>query len=153
MVRGFILIDIIIASLILTAAVAATMYLFRIGFKELEQANTVSKIVSKIPQAVSYLKTVDFKTEPQGDENLGEVKLSWNAKLTNTSQINTMKNPLLMGPMAMSAQKQQLPYKLYLYHVDFYLTYKSYKDHYKIDILKYKYLGPTGKELLNVPIF
>ncbi|HEK25142.1 MAG TPA: hypothetical protein ENO33_02035, partial [Hydrogenobaculum sp.] len=77
MVRGFILIDIIIASLILTAAVAATMYLFRIGFKELEQSNTISKIVSKIPQAVSYLKTVDFKTKPQGDENLGEVKLTW----------------------------------------------------------------------------
>ncbi len=156
MVRGFILIDIIIASLILTAAVAATMYLFRIGFKELEQANTVSKIVSKIPQAVSYLKTVDFKTEPQGDESLGEVKLSWSAKLTDTSQINMMKNPLLMGPMAMETmetQKQGLPYKLYLYHVDFYLSYKNYKNSYHIDILKYKYLGPTGKELLNVPIF
>ncbi|PMP93196.1 MAG: hypothetical protein C0170_00665 [Hydrogenobaculum sp.] len=153
MVRGFILIDIIIASLILTAAVAATMYLFRIGFKELEQSNTISKIVSKIPQAVSYLKTVDFKTKPQGDENLGEVKLTWDAKLTNTGEINTTKNPLIMGPMATDMQIQKLPYKLYLYHVDFYLSYKNYKDHYDIDILKYKYLGPTGKQLFNVPIF
>ncbi|MGC8650943.1 MAG: hypothetical protein ACP5S8_08285, partial [Hydrogenobaculum sp.] len=97
---------------------------------------------------------VDFQTEPQGDENLGEVKLTWYAKLTNTSKINTIKNPLLLGPMATDMQKQELPYKLYLYHVDFYLSYKNYKDHYDIDILKYKYLGPTGKQLLNVlPIF
>ncbi|GAB6077920.1 hypothetical protein [Hydrogenobaculum acidophilum] len=150
MVRGFILIDIIIASLILTAAVAATMYLFRIGFKELEQANTISKIVSKIPQAVSYLKTVDFNKEPIGEERMGQVKLSWKAKLTNKTRINTPKN-MLFGPMASAGGNTGLPYELYLYHVDFFLSYKNYKNPYHIDILKYKYLGPTGKELLNAP--
>ncbi|MGC9144457.1 hypothetical protein [Hydrogenobaculum sp.] len=147
--RGFILLDIIIASLILTAAVAASMYLFRIGFKELEQANTVAKITSKIPQAVSYLKTVDFNKEPTGEEDIGQVKLSWKAKLTNKTRLNTPKNTLF-GPMG-SGGSMGLPYELYLYHVDFFLSYKNYKNPYHIDILKYKYLGPTGKELINAP--
>jgi hypothetical protein len=151
MAKGFILLDIIIASLILTAAVAASMYLFRIGFKELEQANTIAKISSKIPQAVSYLKIVDFNKEPIGEESLGQVKLNWKAKLTSKTRINTPKN-LMFGPMGMaSAGNSQLPYELYLYHVDFFLSYKNYKNPYHIDILKYKYLGPTGKELINVP--
>ncbi len=148
--RGFILLDIIIASLILTAAVAASMYLFRIGFKELEQANTISKITSKIPQAVSYLKTVDFNKEPTGEEDIGQVKLSWKAKLTNKTRLNTPKN-MLFGPMGSGGGSMGLPYELYLYHVDFFLSYKNYKNPYHIDILKYKYLGPTGKELINAP--
>ncbi len=148
--RGFILLDIIIASLILTAAVAASMYLFRIGFKELEHANTVAKIASKIPQAVSYLKTIDFNKEPTGKEKLGQVSLSWKAKLTSKTRINTPKN-MLPGPLSIAASSTALPYELYLYHVDFFLSYKNYKNPYHIDILKYKYLGPTGKELLHVP--
>jgi len=146
--RGFILLDIIIASLILTAAVAASMYLFRIGFKELTQANTLSKISSKIPQAVSYLKTVDFNKEPKGEEDLGEVKLSWNSRLVSKSKMGAPK--ISLGPIQMSGNTY-LPYEFYLYKVDFFLSYRNYKNPYSIDILKYKYLGPTGKELMNVP--
>lgn len=132
-IRAFILIDMIISALILTSAVAATMYLFRIGFKELMKANTVNEISSKIPQAYGFLKTIDFKQTPKGEQTLGEnSKLTWNAKLIATAQIQNK---------TLFISNQNLPYKLYLYEVNFSISYKNYQKHFSTDIMQYKFIG------------
>ncbi|MBP1713304.1 MAG: putative rane protein [Deltaproteobacteria bacterium] len=49
--KGFIVIEILIAGLILTSSIAATMYLFRMGFEYLERANQSNVLASKLTQA------------------------------------------------------------------------------------------------------
>ncbi len=53
---GFLILEVMIASLILTAGVAATMYLFRLGFQYLERANDSNLLSSKLPQVINYMK-------------------------------------------------------------------------------------------------
>lgn len=130
--RAFVLIDMIIAALILTSAIAATMYLFRIGFKELMKTRTVNEVVSRIPQAYSYLKTIKFRKNPKGNKKLGEdILLKWNATLIDKGKIV---NKSLFG-------SSTLPYEFYLYKVDFSISYKKYTKYFSTDIMQYKFIG------------
>lgn len=124
----------IIAALILTSAIAATMYLFRIGFKELMKTRTVNEVISRIPQAYSYLKTVKFRKHPKGSEKLGQdITLKWNATLIDKGKIVT--KSLLFGASS------TLPYEFYLYKVDFSITYRHYTKYFSTDVMQYKFIG------------
>ena len=84
--KGFIVIEILIAGLILTASIAATMYLFRMGFEHLERANQSNILASKLTQATGLFDTLDLQKK-SGEEDIGEgIKLKWDARLLRSSK-------------------------------------------------------------------
>ncbi|MEM3828966.1 MAG: hypothetical protein QXP36_07125 [Conexivisphaerales archaeon] len=126
---GFLILEVIIASLIITATIAATMYLFRMNFEYLSKSDKYDAIYSKIPDALNYLQNVNFQNVQSGNESLGnDVALKW------TSSLLDKRIPLVYNGM------QVLPsnFELYLYNVHFTISYKNYSSEYDLHVFKYK---------------
>ena len=128
--RGSITVDILIAGVVLTAGIAASMYLFRLGFNYLEKANTAQLIATKVSQTPALLRTLDFSQE-EGIEDLGDgVTLKWSAKLIAKSR------PERVGETKMLAM-----HELYLYEVTLNYHYKDTVRSYKVNIFRSKALA------------
>jgi hypothetical protein len=70
-----------IAGLIITSSIAATMYLFRVGFDSLQRVNGLNRVSSRVPPAVNLLKGVDL-SGLKGSEDLGGgVRVNWQAEV------------------------------------------------------------------------
>ncbi|MBP1718489.1 MAG: putative rane protein [Deltaproteobacteria bacterium] len=83
--KGFIVIEILIAGLILTSSIAATMYLFRMGFEYLERANQSNVLASKLTQATGLIQTLDLQKK-SGEEDIGGgISLKWDLPPRNVS--------------------------------------------------------------------
>ena len=129
--KGFIVVEILIAGLILTSSIAATMYLFRMGFDYLERANQSNVLSSKLTQAAGLIRTLDFQKD-SGKEDLGDdVTLMWKSKLLGSSK------PIIMGEGEIPTQSSC---ELLLYRVDFSLQYKGDTREYQINVFRYKTL-------------
>lgn len=139
--KGFLVLEILIAGLILTASVAATMYLFRIGSEGLERANASNLLSARMPQAVNFIKNLDMSVK-EGSEELGDgLLLSWKAELMDKS-VQESRDP------ETGAVSKGL-HELYLYQVDFSLVNDSgLKREYKINVLRYKSLTTASDTLL-----
>ncbi len=132
--EGFIVVEIMIAGLILTASIAATMYLFRMGFEYLERANQSNVLSSKLTQATGLIRTLDMEKK-SGEEDLGEsVTLKWEARLLGSSR-----------PMKGQAEfAVPSVHELFLYRVLFSLNYKGKVEEYKVNVFRYKPLSVRG---------
>ncbi|MCX8034514.1 MAG: hypothetical protein N3A00_04275 [Thermodesulfovibrio sp.] len=131
--KGFITIDILIAGVILTAGIAASAYLFRLGFDYLDRANKANTIALKISQTPALLRTLDFEKE-SGKEELGDgVMLSWTAKLLSKSRPATMTGEAPVSSM----------HELYLYEVTLSFEYKDLIRTYKVNVFRSKSLSGT----------
>ncbi len=129
--KGFLLIDILIAGLIISGSIAAAMYLFRTGFENLEIVNTSNVLSVKLTDAVNYLRSIDLKKHPEGTENFGDnVVLQWNSKLIEKTR------PLIVTAEGTSPA----PYEIYLYEVNFKLSYKNTERSYVLNVFKYETL-------------
>jgi hypothetical protein len=125
--KGFLILEVMIASLVLTASVAATMYLFRMGFQYLEQANDSNVISAKLPQAINLLKSVDLGITKDGAEYMGdEVTMQWEAKLLEKTR------PVFAGEEGDTPSA----YELYLYRVKLLLGYKKLSRRYEINVFR-----------------
>lgn len=125
---GFIVLEILIASLVLTASIAATMYLFRMGFNYLERANQSNVLSSKLVQASGLLRTLDLEKN-SGTEDIGDgVVLKWQARLLGSSR-----------PVKESAEAP-IPslHELFLYRLDFSLNYKGIIREYQINAFRFR---------------
>ena len=120
----------LVAGVILTASIAAAMYLFRIGAQNLERVNNSNLVSSKLPQALSLLRGLDLNTL-QGSEDLGDgVSLVWGAKLLEE---------LKRAPSNVDVRGRILTggYEMYLYEVNFSLEYQDrLKREYSIHVFK-----------------
>jgi hypothetical protein len=126
--RGFLVLEILIAGLILTSSIAASMYLFRMGFLYLEKANDSNVITSKLPQAVNLLKTIDLG-QTGGTESIGDdVTLLWESKSVEKTR------PLQKLPEGSSLS----PFEHYLYTLHLKLVYKTLEREYEIRLFRYK---------------
>jgi hypothetical protein len=126
--KGFIVVEIMIAGLILTASIAATMYLFRMGFDYLERANQSNMLSSKLTQATGLIRTLDMQNK-SGEEDLGEgVTLKWEAQLLGTSRPVKGKAEFAVASA----------HELRLYRVLFSLNYKGTAQEYKVNVFRYK---------------
>jgi hypothetical protein len=126
--KGFIVVEILIAGLILTSSIAATMYLFRMGFDHLERANQSNVLSSKLTQATGLIRTLDFQKD-SGEEDLGDdVTLKWKSQLLGSSKP-------IKGEDEMTIQSI---HELLLYRVDFSLQYKGNIRGYRINAFRYK---------------
>lgn len=125
---GFLVIEILIAGLILTASIAATMYLFRMGYDYLEKSNRSNVLSSKLIQTAGLVKTLELDKK-SGTEEMGDgVTLNWKAKLLGSTR-----------PIKGSAEFS-IPslHELLLYRVDFNLNYRGIVKEYQINVFKYR---------------
>jgi len=128
--NGFIVLEILIAGLILTASIAATMYLFRMGFDYLERANQSNMLSSKLTQATGLIRTLDLQKN-SGEEDIGEgITLKWKAQLLGSSRP-------IKGEAEFSIKSL---HELLLYRVNFILNYKGIIREYQINVFRYKSL-------------
>lgn len=127
-IQGFLVIEVLIAGLIITSSIAATMYLFNLGYRHLERAGASDAVSSKLPQAVSLLKTTALENK-SGKELLGDgVELSWEAGLIAQTR------PLIEMPEGPVKTNQEL----FLYKVNFQLKYRDIKRDYELTVFRHK---------------
>jgi hypothetical protein len=132
---GFIVIEILIAGLILTASIAATMYLFRMGFDYLERANQSNVLSSKLTEATGLIRTLDMEKK-SGEEDLGEgVILKWDARLLDSSRPVKRQGDVSIPSL----------HELLLYRVLFSLNYQGIVQEYKVNVFRYKALSARGE--------
>ena len=135
--KGFIVVEILIAGVILTASIGATMYLFRMGFDYLERANESNLLSTKLTQATGLIRTLDMQ-KCSGEEDIGEgVTLKWGARLLRASRP-------IKGWGEFSIQSL---HELLLYRVNFSLNYKGIVREYQLNVFRYKPLQLPGEIL------
>ncbi|MFN3406865.1 MAG: hypothetical protein ACK40E_03955 [Caldimicrobium sp.] len=128
---GFLLIEVLIASLILSTSIAASFYLFRMGFSYLKKAEESNFFARMLPQAVSYLVNVAELETHEGKVSLGQdSELIWKATLDEKIK------PNIPNPEGGFYQ----PYELYLYKVDFSIRKGELQRDYQVKIMRYKIL-------------
>ena len=130
--RGFLVLEVLIASLILTASIASTMYLFRMGFNHMERVNQVNLLSSKLLQAGSLLKIIDLERQ-SGTEDMGDgVIMKWESHLL------ALNNPVGSGTTSSSGVmvNRNFLHYLFLYRVDFLLEFKGSIREYHIHVFR-----------------
>lgn len=129
----------LIAGVILTASVAAAMYLFRIGAENLARVTNSNVISAKLPQAVSLIRGLDLQ-KPSGTEELGDgVLLRWESSLVEK---------LIPGPadLTSGARIASAAHELYLFRVEFSLDYENrLKREYSINVFRHKSLRSSAE--------
>lgn len=126
--KGFLILEVFIAGLILTSSIAAAMFLFKVGFEGLQRANDSNILSSKLYQAVNLLKAVDLEMK-NGEEYMGDdVSMQWEAKLIEKTR------PVHKTPEG----SVQAIHELYLYSVNLRLKYKDIVREYNINVFRYK---------------
>jgi hypothetical protein len=132
--KGFLVLEILIAGLILTASIAASMYLFRVGYGYLEKANWSNTISVKLIQTANIVKILELEKK-SGVEDMGDgVSMKWNAQLLGSTRPMTGEEDLRVQSM----------YELFLYKVNFSLIYQNSIREYQINVFRYKPLFSTG---------
>jgi hypothetical protein len=126
--RGFLVLEILIAGLILTASIAATMYLFRLGYGYLEKTRQSNILSAKLIQAHGLIKTLSLERKSGTEEMGGGVTLKWEAKLLNSS-IPTFGE----GEFVVRSQ-----HELFIYQVDFTAQYQDLSRDYRINVFRFK---------------
>jgi len=136
--HGFLVLEILIAGLILTASIAATMYLFRMGYDYLDKANQINVLSSKLMQASGLLKALELEKK-SGVEDMGDdVTLTWEAQLLGSAK------PIKGGGEYAATSIHEL----FLYRVNFSLAYHNASRGYQINVFRYKPLYSPGAEPL-----
>jgi hypothetical protein len=129
--EGFLLIEVLIAGLIITASIASTMYLFKIGFRSLGTVNNSNQLSSKLSQSINLLKAIDIEEE-EGTEDVGDgVTLVWKSKLLERTSLL-----LDTGEGNISSN-----HELFLYKINFQLEYNDTGRDYELNVLRSKTLG------------
>lgn len=133
--KGFLILEVFIASLILTSSIAATMYLFRIGMEGLQRANDSNVLSSKLPEAVNLLAALDL-SQKQGEEYLGnDVSMRWESALIGKTR-----------PVHPTAEGiEQSLHELYLYNVILKFKYQNLAREYTVNVFRYKPLSQASE--------
>ena len=129
--------EILIAGLILTASIAASMYLFQLGYGYLEKTRKSNILSAKLIQAHSLIKTLSLDRK-SGTEDLGDgVILKWEAKLLSSSRP-------IFGEGEFTVQSL---HELFISQVDFTIQYKDLIRDYRINVFRYKPLAANQAPL------
>lgn len=134
--KGFLVLEILIAGLILTASIAATMYLFRMGYEYLEKVNQSNVLSSKLLQAGGLLRTLEMENKSGVEEMGDEVTMKWEARLLGSAR------PIKGG----GEYAVTSVHELFLYRVNFSLAYQNTSRDYQVNVFNYKPLYSPGTE-------
>jgi Tfp pilus assembly protein PilV len=130
--RGFLVLEVLIAGLILTASIASAMYLFRMGFDHMERVNNVNLLSAKLLQAGSLLKIMELERQ-SGTEELGDgVIMKWEAHLIARNNQNEPGT----NSFSVVAVKRNSSHDLFLYRVEFLLEFKGSMREYHINVFR-----------------
>ncbi len=129
---GFLLVEILIAGLIISVSIAATMHLFQVGFNHLGRVNISNQFASRLSQSINLLKTIDPE-EDEGTEDVGEgVTMVWKSKLLESAR------PLIdTGEITIPSN-----HEVSLYKINFQLKYNDTERDYELNILRSKTITP-----------
>lgn len=127
--RGFLVLEILIAGLILTASIAVTMYMFRLGYGYLEKTRQSNVLSSNLIQAAGLFKVIDLDRK-SGKEEMGNgVTLNWEARLLKSSR------PSYIGDDGLVSHSQ---HEFRLYRVNLTMNYQGMIRDYQLDVFKNK---------------
>jgi hypothetical protein len=126
--------EVLVACLILTSAVAAGMYLFRTGFDHLDRANTSNVISSKLPQAITLIRASDLGKKSAIEDMGDEATLEWAATVLDSVK------PGGAGAQNVWAGTPNV-YEMFLYKVHMKLTYKKKSREYDLNVFRYRRAG------------
>jgi len=150
-VGGFLLIEVLISAMILTSGIAATMYLFRVGYESLERVRQSNLVSSKIPYAVNFLQTEGYASA-SGSLALGDgVVLTWRGRTADKKEpvsSNENRPGLPLNPSeSFSAPlrdmgvtlRSSMPknFTLFLYKMDFTVSYMNLHRDYKLEVVRH----------------
>ncbi|MEN2985836.1 MAG: hypothetical protein ABDH16_04190 [Thermodesulfovibrionaceae bacterium] len=122
--KGFVLIEILISGVILASCIAASMYLFKVGYQHLGKADNVYLIHSKIPLAINLIKASEKR---EGTEELGDgVILKWNSELISKS--------IASGQI----EQREVKFYIYLYKVYFIIGNQDEQKSYEFYVVKHE---------------
>lgn len=129
---GFLLLEVLIAGLILTASVASAMYMFRSGFENLERAERANLLSAKLLQAGSYLKIVELE-KLSGAGDLGDgVTIKWTSRLLARPRGERY----TISSQGKGFERMSYLHDLFLYRVDFSLDYQGAARDYCINVFR-----------------
>jgi hypothetical protein len=135
--QGFLVLEILIAGVILTASIAATMYLFRMGYNYLERTERTNVLSAKLIQASGLFKTLELDKQ-SGVEDMGDqVTLKWEARLLGKSRPVRGEGEFKVASL----------HELLLYRVKFSLAYQDTSRDYEVNVFKYKPLSSSGTDI------
>jgi hypothetical protein len=132
--KGFLLVELLIAGVIITSAIAASYYMVRNGLVYIDKIEKSNVIQSKLPFVFNFLKSVELM---EGVYTFSDgTDLKWKFILVNKSrpQINIDEINLYSN------------FEIYLYKVEFTLNYKGLDRTYFVFITKYKRFG-SGEDI------
>ena len=128
--EGFLLVEILIAGLIITVSIAATMHLFQVGFNHLGRVNISNQFASKLSQSINLLKTIDPEEEEGIEDVGGGVTLVWKSKLLERIR------PLIDTGVGNISSNHELS----LYKMNFKLEYNDAERDYELNVFRSKAL-------------
>ncbi|HUN55840.1 MAG TPA: hypothetical protein VMU29_11850 [Smithella sp.] len=130
--QGFLVLEVLIAGLILTASIASAMYIFQMGFDHMERVNKVNLLSSKLLQAGSLFKIIELERQ-SGTEDLGDgVMMKWISHLVAS---NNHAAPETIFSRSVAVRKNST-HNLFLYKVDFILEFKGLTREYHINVFR-----------------
>lgn len=148
---GFLLVEVLISTMILTSGIAATMYLYRVGYESLERVRQSNLVSSKVPYAVNFLQT-DGYAAGNGSEELGDgVVLTWKSRIADRRQPASVEKKKTgkpvdpndffsaMGYVDDGAPKTSLPeyFTMLLYKVEFTVSYMELRRDYELEVVQF----------------
>lgn len=128
--EGFLLVEILIAGLIISISIAATMHLFQVGFNHLGRVNISNQFASKLSQSINLLKTIDPEEEEGIEDVGGGVTLVWKSKLLERTR------PLIDTGIGNISSNHELS----LYKMNFKLEYNDAERDYELNVFRSKTL-------------
>jgi len=129
--KGFLVLEILIAGFILTASIAAAMYMFRMGYDYLEKANISNTISAKLVQTEGLFRALELQKD-SGVEDMGDgVTLKWESRL-----LGTARPPITGGEITLPSL-----HELFLYRINFSLEYKNMSRAYEVNAFRFKPLS------------
>jgi hypothetical protein len=130
--KGFLVLDVLIAGVVLASCIAATMYLFRVGFESLERVNRLNVLSQKALHSADLLKTLIYE-RPSGQEDLGEgVTLQWESTLVAQNK------PVIKGgELSLVVHLHETM----LYRIKFSLNRDGYEKSYEELVFRFKPLS------------
>ncbi|MCI4624375.1 MAG: hypothetical protein L3V56_00265 [Candidatus Magnetoovum sp. WYHC-5] len=123
---GFLFIEVLISGLIIATSIAASMYLFRVGFDVLHRAKTSNILASKVPIAVSIVRGGNFIKKKKSYDLGDGVTLKWKSKFIRSD-----------SPIITTGTSSET-FEVSLYKVTFTLSVDDLSEAFEMNVFNYK---------------
>lgn len=129
--KGFLLVEVLIASLILTGCIVASYYLLKSALDYHIRAQKVNQLSKKVPQAIAFLENIADLDKKSGETTFEGLLLRWEAKpLERTKLVHHTSN-----------RTKEMQYEIILYDIKFTLINDDYFRNFNFTVVRYRTLS------------